>query len=462
MTLIQMRRGNPADWAAQNPTLAEGEVGVELGDPPRWKLGDGSKPWSELAYSSADWSAITGMPAVIAAGDTQAAAREAIDAKAADYTPSSDEIVAALGFTPVDQASRAQANGVASLDGSGKVPVSQLPSSIMEYQGTYNAATNTPALVDGTGNAGDVYRVSTGGTRNFGSGGITLHVGDYVIYSGSIWEKSATTDTVASIAGLSGDVTGNALKTALALGSVDNTADAAKVVASAGKLTTPRNINGVPFDGTANITVADSTKLPASGTAVAAAKLATPRNINGVPFDGTANIEISTGGWRPSHYGWIEWAYDVTTASTQAALTAGTVHLIGIQLAAACTISNIILPVQGNLTGGVAGQNFVGLYQGGNLLAASADQISNWAAPGVKTIPLTTPQSVAAGLVYVAVVSNASTQISLSRSGTLYIANAGLAANGCRFATADTGRTTLPATLGTQTPSTTTFWAAVA
>lgn len=35
--------------------------------------------------------------------------------------------------------------------------------------------------------------------------------------------------------------------------------------------------------------------LPSSGTAVAANKLATPRNINGVPFDGTQDILITSG-----------------------------------------------------------------------------------------------------------------------------------------------------------------------
>ena len=39
------------------------------------------------------------------------------------------------------------------------------------------------------------------------------------------------------------------------LGLVDNTPDAEKVVASAGKLTTPILINGVEFDGSADITV---------------------------------------------------------------------------------------------------------------------------------------------------------------------------------------------------------------
>jgi hypothetical protein len=53
-----------------------------------------------------------------------------------------------------------------------------------------------------------------------------------------------------------GDVTGTGLaKGDIGLGSVDNTADAAKNVLSATKLTTARNINGVAFDGTGNITI---------------------------------------------------------------------------------------------------------------------------------------------------------------------------------------------------------------
>lgn len=46
-----------------------------------------------------------------------------------------------------------------------------------------------------------------------------------------------------------------ATKASVGLGSVDDTSDAAKIVASAGKLTTARTINGVPFDGSANISI---------------------------------------------------------------------------------------------------------------------------------------------------------------------------------------------------------------
>jgi hypothetical protein len=64
-------------------------------------------------------------------------------------------------------------NGVATLDAGGKVPVSQLPSAVMTYEGVWNASTNTPELADGTGDAGMVYRVGTAGSQDLGSGSIT-------------------------------------------------------------------------------------------------------------------------------------------------------------------------------------------------------------------------------------------------------------------------------------------------
>jgi hypothetical protein len=96
---------------------------------------------------------------------------------------------------------KGNANGYASLDSGGKVPISQLPSSIMEYKGTWNAATNTPTLANGTGDTGDVYICNVAGTVNFGAGPITFAVGDYVIYSGTIWQRSSgAVGTVTSVA----------------------------------------------------------------------------------------------------------------------------------------------------------------------------------------------------------------------------------------------------------------------
>ena len=102
-------------------------------------------------------------------------------------------------------------NGVASLDSGGKVPVTELPNSIMEYQGSYdptgNAGAGVPALANGTGSAGDVYRVSVEGSHNFGAGSKSMIVGDYVIYSGAVWEIShGGADAVISVNGQSGAV----------------------------------------------------------------------------------------------------------------------------------------------------------------------------------------------------------------------------------------------------------------
>jgi hypothetical protein len=92
-------------------------------------------------------------------------------------------------------------NGIPQLDGSGKILVSQLPNSVMEYKGTWNAATNTPTLVNGTGNQGDVYLCNVAGTVDFGAGPIVFFVGDQVIYSGTIWQRaSGASGTVTSVA----------------------------------------------------------------------------------------------------------------------------------------------------------------------------------------------------------------------------------------------------------------------
>lgn len=92
-------------------------------------------------------------------------------------------------------------NGIPQLDVNGKILVSQLPNSVMEYKGTWNAATNTPTLADGTGNQGDVYLCNVAGTVNFGSGPIQFYVGDQVIYSGTIWQRaSGASGTVTSVA----------------------------------------------------------------------------------------------------------------------------------------------------------------------------------------------------------------------------------------------------------------------
>jgi hypothetical protein len=99
-------------------------------------------------------------------------------------------------------------NGVASLDSNGKIPSSQLTLKAFEFNGSWNASTNSPSLADGAGNSGDVYYVSVAGTQNLGSGSIAYSVGDWVYYDGvaTIWRKADNVDEVTSVNGQTGAV----------------------------------------------------------------------------------------------------------------------------------------------------------------------------------------------------------------------------------------------------------------
>jgi hypothetical protein len=154
---------------------------------------------------------------------------------------------------------KGNANGYASLDSGGKVPISQLPSSIMEYKGMWNAATNTPTLANGTGDTGDVYICNVAGTVNFGAGNITFAVGDYVIYSGTIWQRSSgAVGTVTSVSlTVGGDaisVSGSPLTTSGTLGLTFN-GTTAQYIRGNGTLETFPTLTGfVPYTGaTANV-----------------------------------------------------------------------------------------------------------------------------------------------------------------------------------------------------------------
>jgi hypothetical protein len=154
---------------------------------------------------------------------------------------------------------KGNANGYASLDSGGKVPISQLPSSIMEYKGTWNASTNTPTLANGTGDTGDVYICNVAGTVNFGAGAIAFAVGDYVIYSGTIWQRSSgAVGTVTSVAlTVGGDaisVSGSPLTTSGTLGLTFN-GTTAQYIRGNGTLETFPSLTGfVPYTGaTANV-----------------------------------------------------------------------------------------------------------------------------------------------------------------------------------------------------------------
>ena len=100
------------------------------------------------------------------------------------------------------------ANGVATLDAGGTVPLSQIPASIqggVSYQGTWNASTNSPTLTSSVGTKGYYYVVSTAGSTNL-NGITSWNIGDWAIYNGTAWEKIDNTDAVTSVNGYTGTV----------------------------------------------------------------------------------------------------------------------------------------------------------------------------------------------------------------------------------------------------------------
>lgn len=100
-------------------------------------------------------------------------------------------------------------SGIATLNSSGQLTSSQVPTSIVGavvYQGLWNATTNTPTLVSSTGSKGNYYITSVAGTTSI-NGIATWNVGDTIIFDGSTWNKiDGISSEVVSVAGRTGAV----------------------------------------------------------------------------------------------------------------------------------------------------------------------------------------------------------------------------------------------------------------
>lgn len=157
---IQVRRGLASEWTTANPVLAAGEMGVET-NTNKFKFGNGTDTWSALSYAAADSATIgelsqdaINQALSVGAGltktyddnantivvtvntdviSTKAFATSEATTKAAaaqtaaeDYTDTAVNAVNNSLSGYLETGDRGTANGVASLDGSGKVPESEL------------------------------------------------------------------------------------------------------------------------------------------------------------------------------------------------------------------------------------------------------------------------------------------------------------------------------------------------
>lgn len=150
-------------------------------------------PTIPAAQVSSDWTAVSGVAQIL---------NKPALSVLATLTPGSG-VAAALAN------SAGGASGFALLDSGGKLPTSQLPSSVlgaMSYQGTWNATTNTPALVSGTGTKGHYYKVSVAGSTTI-DGLSQWNVGDLAVFNGTTWDKiDGIASEVLSVAGRTGAV----------------------------------------------------------------------------------------------------------------------------------------------------------------------------------------------------------------------------------------------------------------
>ena len=159
-TRMQQRRGTASQWTTANPILNAGEIGWES-DTNSFKIGDGTNTWSNLDYFIDETS---------------------LDTTLGDYVETAD-----LGV----------ANGVATLDGSGKLTSSQIPDI-----GEITADTMNDVLV-----------ASTGVTKVYDdpNSTITLSIGQAVGTTSNVTFNTVTANLTGNVTGdVTGNVSGNA------------------------------------------------------------------------------------------------------------------------------------------------------------------------------------------------------------------------------------------------------------
>lgn len=129
----------------------------------------------------------------------------------------------------IDDTEKGAANGVVPLDDNAKIDTVYLSDAVLgqvQYEGTWNAATNTPTLPTTPAQKGTYYVVDTAGTFET----IEFNIGDWIISNGVEWQKVDNTDSVTSVAGRTGNVT--LTSSDVGLGNVDNTSDLNKPISN--------------------------------------------------------------------------------------------------------------------------------------------------------------------------------------------------------------------------------------
>lgn len=179
-----------------------------------------------------------------------------------------------------------------------------------------------------------------------------------------------------------------------------------------------------------------------------------------------ARSTIDLGTSHPADHNLIAWAFDPSCMQGGIAPTGGQVVLIRLVVPQATNVTTIWLDFQAAGSGLTTDQNWAGLYDtSGALLGATLDQTTNWSSLGIRECTLNTaPVAVAAGYVYVAILSNGTTRPTIRRGLNTQGVNIGLSAPNLRYATGPSSQTTLPSsiTMASTSAYSNAVWAAIA
>jgi hypothetical protein len=190
----------------------------------------------------------------------------------------------------------------------------------LNYQGTWNATTNTPTLTSSVGDKGEYYVVAVAGTTNLN--GITdWEINDWAIFNGSVWEKVDNTDLVTSVNGQTGTV----VLTASSVGAAANTVEI---------------IAGTGLDGGGNLSA--NVNIALANTAVSAATYGDAANVGQFTVDAQGritsalNVAISIAAANVSGLGTMS-----TQDANNVAITGGTVNVTSLEAANVTVTSNL-------------------------------------------------------------------------------------------------------------------------
>jgi hypothetical protein len=208
-------------------------------------------------------------------------------------TPSNGETLIGNGQDYVKSTLTA-GNGISITNGAGSITVTATGG--VNFQGSWNASTNTPTLTSSVGTTGFFYIVSVAGSTNL-NGVTDWEIGDWAIFGTSTWTKVDNTDKVSSVFGRVGSVVGVSTDysgvgiTNTALGASNPSTVAATTISATSTISATGAVTGSNLSGT---NTGDQTNI--TGNAATATALQTARAINGVSFDGTSAITVTAAG----------------------------------------------------------------------------------------------------------------------------------------------------------------------